>query len=101
MKKVIFLLLSIAFLSCGKDSNLIDGEVKNSNGKGVEDVLVQVMGTDLNSRTNAKGVFRINTKDRGDELIFTHPEYEMFRIQLDDSEVSVILKEKNTQEQEK
>ncbi len=99
MKKVVFLLLSIVFLSCGKDSNLIDGKVLNTNGEPVENVLVQVMGTDLNSRTDAKGEFRINTKNRGDELIFTHPDYEMSRITIGDkSKFSIELKEKNTQE---
>ena len=96
MKKVVFLLLSIVFLSCGKDSNLIDGKVTNLNGDAINGVLVQVMGTDLNSRTDDKGDFRINTKNRGDELIFTHPEYEMSRIELeDDSEILVRLTKKN------
>lgn len=96
MKKVVFILLSIVFLSCGKDSNLIDGKVTNSNGDAINGVLVQVMGTDLNSRTDDKGDFRINTKNRGDELIFTHPEYEMSRIELeDDSEILVRLTKKN------
>ncbi|MFD0932271.1 carboxypeptidase-like regulatory domain-containing protein [Psychroflexus salinarum] len=96
MKKVVFILLSIVFLSCGKDSNLIDGKVTNSNGDAINGVLVQVMGTDLNSRTDDKGDFRINTKNRGDELIFTHPEYEMSRIELeDDSEILVKLTKKN------
>ena len=96
MKKVVFLLLSIVFLSCGKDSNLIDGKVTNLNGDAINGVLVQVMGTDLNSRTDEKGDFRINTKNRGDELIFTHPEYEMSRIELeDDSEILVRLTKKN------
>ncbi|MFO7744730.1 MAG: carboxypeptidase-like regulatory domain-containing protein [Psychroflexus sp.] len=89
-------MLSIVFLSCGKDSNLIDGKVTNSNGDAINGVLVQVMGTDLNSRTDDKGDFRINTKNRGDELIFTHPEYEMSRIELeDDSEILVRLTKKN------
>jgi hypothetical protein len=95
MKKVVFLLLSIAFLSCGKDSNLIDGKVSNENGDPVENVLVQVMGTDLNSRTDEKGEFRINTKNRGEELIFTHPDFEMGRIELKEkSEISVQLTRK-------
>lgn len=95
MKKVIFLLLSIIFLSCGKDSNLIDGKVSNANGVPVENVLVQVMGTDLNSKTNTEGKFRINTKNWGDELIFTHPDYQMFRIEIGEkSDFSIELKEK-------
>ncbi|MBZ9786616.1 carboxypeptidase-like regulatory domain-containing protein [Psychroflexus sp. CAK57W] len=98
MKKVILLMLTISFLSCGKDSNLITGNVSNTNGNPVENVLVQVMGTDLNSRTNAKGEFKINTRNRGDELIFTHSDYEMRRINLsDESQYSVKLIKRNNQ----
>lgn len=95
-------MLSIAFLSCGSDSHLIDGKVSNKNGEPVADVLVQVMGTDLNSRTDAVGEFRINSRNRGDELIFTHPDYQMSRIEIgDQSDFSIVLKEKKNQEQEK
>lgn len=102
MKKVVFLILSVFFLSCGKDSNLLDGKVINSQGNAVENVLVQVMGTDLYSRTDSKGTFRINTRNRGDELIFTHPDYKMKRIEIGDtSEFSIELIEKKDPEQEK
>lgn len=95
-------MLSIAFLSCGKDSNLVDGEVLDTKGNPIENVLVQVMGTDLNSKTNAEGVFRINTRNRGDELIFTHPDYKMARLQIqEDSDISIQLTRKNTQAIEK
>ncbi|NEV94316.1 carboxypeptidase regulatory-like domain-containing protein [Psychroflexus sp. YR1-1] len=102
MKKLAFILLSLAFISCGNDSNLLDGKVTNASGAPVENVLVQVMGTDLNSTTDAKGEFRINTKNRGDELILTHPDYQMSRIDIgDNSEISIELKEKKSQEQQK
>lgn len=98
MKKAIFLMLTITFLSCGKDSNLINGKVSNTSGDPIENVLIQVMGTDLNSRTNTKGEFRINTRNRGDELIFTHPDYEMQRIDIsDESQYSVKLIKRNNQ----
>lgn len=102
MKKVVFLLLSITFISCGKDSNLLDGRVMNEGGDPVENVLVQVMGTDLNSKTDAEGNFRINTKNRGEELIFTHPDYEMSRIEIGDkSDFSIELIEKTNPVPEK
>lgn len=95
MKKVVFLLLSVIFLSCGKDSNLVGGKVLNSNGEPIENALIQVMGTDLNSSTDPEGKFRINTKNRGDELIITHPDYEMSRIEIEDNtDFSIELKEK-------
>jgi hypothetical protein len=102
MKKVVFLILSVLFLSCGKDSDLLDGKVSSIEGEPIENVLVQVMGTDLNSKTDAEGNFRINTKNRGDELIFTHPKYEMKRIEVgDSSEFAVELIKKTDQELEK
>lgn len=98
MKKIALFLLSVVFLSCGKDSNLIDGKVLNSNGIAVENALVQVMGTDLNSSTDSEGKFRINTKNRGDELIVTHPDYLMSRIEIgDNSDFLIELKEKKDQ----
>lgn len=102
MKKVLFLLISITFLSCGNDSNLIGGQVSDTNGGPIENALVQVMGTDLNSKTDAKGNFRINTKNRGDELIITHPDYVMSRIEIGEmSEFSIELKEKKALTPEK
>ena len=102
MKKVVFLIVSVLFISCGQDSNLLDGKVTNTEGEPIEDVLVQVMGTDLNSNTDSDGYYRINTKERGDELIFTHPNYDMFRIQVgNQTEISVELTEKKVQEPQK
>lgn len=102
MKKVVFLLISLAFLSCGNDSNLIGGKVSNSDGNPIENVLVQVMGTDLNSTTDAEGKFRINTRNRGDELIFTHPDYEMLRTEIGEKlKFSIQLKEKKVLEPQK
>jgi hypothetical protein len=103
MKKIIFVLLSFAFLSCGNDSQLVDGKVTTETDEPLENVLVQVMGTDLNSKTNSNGSFRINTKNRGDELIFTHPNYEMLRITIDENQevIQAKLIKKNIPEPEK
>ena len=102
MKKVIVFTLVLAFISCGKDSHLLEGKVSNANGEVIEDVLIQVMGTDLNSRSNADGFFRINTKNRGEELIFTHPDYEMHRMSIDGAkDVSVELIKKKVQKQKR
>ncbi|PKG43144.1 carboxypeptidase-like regulatory domain-containing protein [Psychroflexus sp. MES1-P1E] len=103
MKKITFILLSFAFLSCGSDSQLVDGKVTTETDEPLENVLVQVMGTDLNSKTNSNGSFRINTKNRGDELIFTHPTYEMLRLTIDENQDDIQAKliKKNTPELEK
>ncbi len=103
MKKIVFVLLFFAFLSCGSDSQLLDGKVTTETDEPLENVLVQVMGTDLNSKTNSKGSFRINTKNRGDELIFTHPNYEMLRLTIDENQevIQAKLIKKNIPEPEK
>jgi len=103
MKKIVFVLLSFAFLSCGSDSQLVDGKVTTETDEPLENVLVQVMGTDLNSITNSDGSFRINTKNRGDELIFTHPNYEMLRLTIEENQevIQARLIKKNTPEPEK
>jgi hypothetical protein len=103
MKKIVFVLLSFAFLSCGSDSQLVDGKVTTETDEPLENVLVQVMGTDLNSKTSSNGSFRINTRNRGDELIFTHPNYEMLRITIDENQevIQAKLIKKNIPEPEK
>jgi hypothetical protein len=103
MKKNVFVLLSFAFLSCGSDSQLVDGKVTTETDEPLENVLVQVMGTDLNSKTSSNGSFRINTKNRGDELIFTHPNYEMLRLKIDENQETIQAKliKKNIPEPEK
>jgi len=103
MKKIVFVLLSFAFLSCGSDSQLVDGKVTTETNEPLENVLVQVMGTDLNSKTNSNGSFRINTKNRGDELIFTYPDYEMLRLTIDENQevIQAKLIKKNIPEPEK
>jgi hypothetical protein len=103
MKKIVFVLLSFAFLSCGSDSQLVDGKVTTETDEPLENVLVQVMGTDLNSKTNSNGSFRINTRNRGDELIFTHPNYKMLRLTIDENQevIQAKLIKKNIPEPEK
>lgn len=94
MKKFVSLIMIFALLSCGDDSQLIDGVVVNKDSTPLEGVLVQVMGTDLNSLTNTEGKFRINTRNRGEELIFTHPDYEFQRVEINSqSEYRVELTE--------
>ncbi|MFN2261867.1 MAG: carboxypeptidase-like regulatory domain-containing protein [Psychroflexus sp.] len=96
MKKLFLIMISLAFLACGQDSHLVEGKITNNTGNPVENVLVQVMGTDLNTYSDEDGNFRINTRNRGEELIFTKKTYEMKRLSIKDrTEISVELQSKN------
>ncbi|MGM0635885.1 MAG: carboxypeptidase-like regulatory domain-containing protein [Bacteroidota bacterium] len=90
---VFFVTLNFA---CQNDSQIVEGKVVNvQNGKSITGVMVQVMGTDLNTKTNKEGVFKINTRKRGEELIFTHKLYEMKRLPIEDEKrMNVELKRK-------
>jgi len=82
------ILLSLCFLfSCSPENLKIEGEVSDENGKALSEVLVQVMGTDLSAYTNEEGYFAINTKNRGDELIFNLKGYELGRYPIQEDEV--------------
>ena len=88
------ILFSICFLfACSSDNQKIEGEVKAENGEALPEVLVQVMGTDIYSYTNEEGYFAINTKSRGDELIFKLDGYELGREGIKEDElIQVSLK---------
>lgn len=82
------ILFSICFLfACSSDNQKVEGEVKDENGKALQEVMVQVMGTDLYTYTNANGYFAINTKSRGDELIFNLEGYKLGRYDVKEDEL--------------
>ncbi len=76
----------LTFLACGQDSHLVEGKVTNNSNEAIDSVLIQVMGTDLNSYSDESGNFRINTRNRGDELIFSKKGYEMQRLPIENRE---------------
>ena len=77
VKLTVFCFISTALLSCGSDSNLISGKVVNQQDEALNDVLIQVVGTDLYAKSKTNGQFLINTKKRGDELLFKKEGYKM------------------------
>jgi tricorn protease-like protein len=104
MKYVI--LFSLCFLfSCSSDNQKIEGVISDEEGEPLNEVMVQVMGTDLYSYSNAEGYFAINTKSRGNELLFNLEGYELERYDIQEDEVmQVSLKsippEKKKEEQQ-
>lgn len=83
MKNVYFLFLLLT-LSCGKNKNIASGKVIGANEVALDSVLVQVMSTDLYTYTNEKGEFEIDTKGRGDELIFNKEGYLLGRVSVEE-----------------
>lgn len=80
-------LLSICLLfACSSDNQKVEGKVTNEEGKALSEVLVQVMGTDLYTYTDEQGYFAINTKSRGNELIFNFEGYKLGRYDVSEDE---------------
>lgn len=90
MKNWYYLLL-LLFISCGKDTSVVSGKVTDTNAVVLDSVLVQVMSTDLYTYTNEKGEFEIDTKGRGDELIFNKEGYLLGRISVDELPLTLEL----------
>ncbi|QSS97218.1 carboxypeptidase-like regulatory domain-containing protein [Psychroflexus sp. ALD_RP9] len=77
VKIAVFCFVSISILSCGSDTNMIKGKVVNQQDEALDGVLIQVVGTDLYAKSKANGQFLINTKQRGDELLFKKEGYQI------------------------
>lgn len=81
-------------MACSQNDSIIEGRVLDQEGNPVEEVLIQVMGTDLFEYSDADGNFKIDTKERGEELIFNKDAFQFERRTLKDSK-EVILKPKS------
>ncbi len=64
------------FMACSSDTE-IEGQVVDEQDQPIEDVMVQVMSSDIYVMTNKDGRFSLDTKERGNELIFKKEGYEM------------------------
>ncbi len=94
MKKCVLGVFLTLMLACSKDNAVVDGKVVDDQNQPLEGVLVQVMGTDLFELSDADGNFVIDTKERGEELIFNKDGYQFERKSIDDVS-DVILKKKD------
>lgn len=78
------MLFSFFFLlACSSENQKVVGTVFSEDGAVLQNVMVQVMGTDLYTYTDEEGNFAINTKKRGNELIFNLEGFEMERYDID------------------
>lgn len=88
------IIASLFFLfACSSENQKIEGKVLNEDGKALNEVMVQVMGTDLYTYTNEEGYFAINTKSRGNELIFNFEGYQLGRFDIVEDELMKITLE--------
>lgn len=94
MKKIITVLIVLIFIACSNETTLVEGVVLDENRQPIDEVLIQVMGTDLFEYSDSSGSFKIDTKSRGEELIFNKDGYQFERRFLNDVE-EVVLKSKN------
>mgnify|MGYP006430198301 CR=1 FL=1 len=77
-------------VSCSDDT-VFKGQVVNQNGEPVEKVMVQVMSSDIYIMTGEDGKFTIDTKGRGNELIFKKDGYKMQLQELKSSNMKIEL----------
>ncbi|MDN6310448.1 MAG: carboxypeptidase-like regulatory domain-containing protein [Flavobacteriaceae bacterium] len=94
--KITFIFFAFMLLACGKESRMIKGAVTDQSQQPLQDVLVQVVGTDLYAKTKADGTFFINTKKRGNELLFNLKGYKLYfhKLNKDTSPLDIKLQKK-------
>jgi len=94
MNKIILILVLIsAIVACSSDT-VVKGQVVNQKGKPIEEVMVQVMTSDIFVMTDENGEFTIDTQERGDELIFNKDGYIMQLQEIKGSKLEIELTEK-------
>lgn len=81
------IVLVLLLISCSSENQKIEGQISDDEGKALNDVLVQVMGTDLYTYSDDEGYFAINTKSRGTELIFNKEGFNLGRETIQKDEV--------------
>ena len=77
-------------VSC-EDDTVFKGQVIDQNGEPVEQVMVQVMSSDIYIMTGKNGKFTIDTKGRGSELIFKKDGYKMQLQEIENSTMKIEL----------
>lgn len=97
MKKLILVIAFISlFIACSSDTE-IEGQVVNEQDQPVENVMVQVMSSDIYVMTDENGKFTLDTKERGTELIFKKDGYEMLLQPITKQKMTVVLIKKESE----
>ena len=93
MKKFLIPLLIVFMVSC-QDSTQYSGHVYDENLQILADVKVQIVGTDIVTYTDENGLFRIDHKHRGNEILVIKPGFEMqfYTPGSQDEDIKLILK---------
>ena len=92
MKRTIFILTFIfVVVACSSDT-VVKGKVIDQNGEPIEEVMVQVMTSDIYVMTGNNGKFSIDTKGRGNELIFNKDGYQLLIKKTKNISSKVVLK---------
>lgn len=91
---LIFAFISL-FITCSSDTE-IEGQVVDEQDQPIEDVMVQVMSSDIYVMTDENGRFSLDTKERGNELIFKKEGYEMLLQPITKQKMTVVLIEKKS-----
>ena len=91
---LIFAFISL-FIACSSDTE-IEGQVVDEQDQPIEDVMVQVMSSDIYVMTDENGRFSLDTKERGNELIFKKEGYEMLLQPITKQKMTVVLIEKKS-----
>ena len=86
---LIFAFISL-FIACSSDTE-IEGQVVDEQDQPIEDVMVQVMSSDIYVMTDENGRFSLDTKERGNELIFKKEGYEMLLQPITKQKMTVVL----------
>jgi outer membrane receptor protein involved in Fe transport len=94
---ITFLLLLGVFSSL----KAIEGQVRNANGEGIQNVYVLNISNDTHAHTGPNGLFRLSGVEIGDTLLFRHLGFERleYLIQAEDQkqQLQVILQEMDFQ----
>ena len=94
MKRILLILGFIWVLVACSSDTVVKGQVVDKNDEPIEEVMVQVMSSDINVMTGTDGKFSIDTKGRGNELIFNKDGYKMQLQEINSSKMKIKLIEK-------
>lgn len=97
MKQVrFFLIISLLLISNSLIAKKINGIVSSANLNPIEGVIVSIKGSNIDTKTNAKGFYKIKA-DKSQYLIFSHKEYISQEILVDShSQINIFLIKKNS-----